>query len=172
MSSTRFRTVTWDDPTPTRVLGASRDGLSLLQAMVAGELPPPPVARLLGMELRAVDEGRAEFALPPAEEQLNPLGTVHGGVITTILDSAMGCAVHTTLPAGMTYTTLELKVNFVRPVLLGSGPVVAEGTVVHRGSTVVTAEGRLVREDDGKLVAHASSTLLVMPAAARRAEAA
>src|SRR5512144_2367451 len=115
------------------------------------------------MDLDVVEEGRVLFSMAPAEEQLNPLGTVHGGIVTTILDSAMGCAVHTTLPAGMTYTTLELKVNFVRPVLLGSGPVVAEGTVVHRGSTVATTEGRLVRENDGKLVAHASSTLLVMP---------
>jgi uncharacterized protein (TIGR00369 family) len=172
MSSTRFRTVTWDDPTPTRVLGAGRDGLGLMQAIAAGELPPPPVARLLGMDLRSVEHGRVMFALAPAEEQLNPLGTVHGGVITTILDSAMGCAVHTTLPAGTTYTTLELKVNFVRAVVLGSGPVVAEGTVVHRGGTVATAEARLVREDDGKLVAHATSTLLVMPLSARGAEAA
>jgi len=172
MSSTRFRTVTWDDPTPTRVLGASRSGLEVMRSIARGELPPPPVARLLGMELRRVDEGRVVFALAPAEEQLNPLGTVHGGILTTILDSAMGCAVHTTLPAGTTYTTLELKVNFVRAVLLGSGPVVADGTVVHRGGTVATAEGRLVREDDDKLMAHATSTLLLMAAAQPRVEAA
>jgi uncharacterized protein (TIGR00369 family) len=172
MSSTRFRTVTWDDPTPTRVLGASRSGLDLLRAVATGELPPPPFARLLGMELRHVEEGRAEFTMAPAEEQLNPLGTVHGGIVTTILDSAMGCAVHTTLPAGMTYTTLELKVNFVRAVLLGAGPLVAEGVVVHRGGTVATSEARLLREDDGKLVAHATSTLLLMPAVQRSVAAA
>ena len=162
MSSTRFRTVTWDDPTPARVLGASRDGLSLMRAMAAGELPPPPISRLLGMDLRAVERGRVEFAMDPAEEQLNPLGTVHGGIVTTILDSAMGCAVHTTLPAGLTYTTLELKVNFVRAITEATGRVVAEGAVIHRGRRIATADARLT-DERGRLLAHATSTCLLMP---------
>jgi uncharacterized protein (TIGR00369 family) len=156
----RFRTVTWDDPTPTRIVGRARSGLEVLRGMVAGELPPPPVARLLGFDLREVDEGRAVFAMEPAEEHLNPLGTVHGGVLSTLLDSAAGCAVHATLPAGAHYATVELKVNFVRAVRVGSGVIVAEGRVLHRGSTTALAEASIT-DESGRLVAHATSTCLI-----------
>jgi uncharacterized protein (TIGR00369 family) len=156
----RFRTVTWDDPTPTRIVGRARSGLEVLRAMAAGELPPAPVARLLGFDLREVDEGRVVFAMEPGEEHLNPLGTVHGGVLSTLLDSAMGCAVHTTLPAGTHYTTLELKANFVRAVRAGSGVVLTEGRVLHRGSTVALAEASIT-DADGTLLAHATSTCLI-----------
>jgi uncharacterized protein (TIGR00369 family) len=167
---TRSRTVTWEDPSPVRLVGAVRSGLDLWRAIQAGELPPPPVARLLGFdEIEAVDEGRVVFRMAPAEEHLNPLGTIHGGVLTTLLDSAMGCAVHTTLAAGAMYTTLELKVNFVRPALAGGGVLRAVGTVVHRGSTVALAEAQIIDAETGKLIAHATSTCLIKSAAAAAA---
>jgi uncharacterized protein (TIGR00369 family) len=167
---TRHRTVTWEDPSPVRIVGAARSGLELWQAIAAGELPPAPVARLLRFdEIESVEEGRIVFRMPPAEEHLNPLGTVHGGVLTTLLDSAMGCAVHTTLPAGTMYTTLELKVNFVRPALAGGATLRAVGTVVHRGSTVALAEAQILDGDSGKLVAHATSTCLIRSAAVEAA---
>jgi uncharacterized protein (TIGR00369 family) len=147
-----------------------RSGLRLWQAIAAGELPPPPVARLLGFdEIESVEQGRIVFRMPPAEEHLNPLGTVHGGVLTTLLDSAMGCAVHTTLPAGTIYTTLELKVNFLRPALAGGATLRATGAVVHRGATVALAEAQITDGDTGKLIAHATSTCLIKPPAAAAA---
>jgi uncharacterized protein (TIGR00369 family) len=164
---TRFRTVTWEDPSPVRIMGGVRSGLELWQAIAAGELPPPPVARLLGCdEIESVEEGRVVFLMPPVEEHLNPLGTVHGGVLTTLLDSAMGCAVHTTLPAGVMYTTLELKVNFVRPALPGGATLRAVGTVVHAGATVALAEAQILDAASGKLIAHATSTCLIKRQAA------
>jgi uncharacterized protein (TIGR00369 family) len=170
---TRYRTVTWEDPSPVRVVGATRSGLDLWRAIAAGELAPPPVARLLAFDrIEAVDEGRVVFAMEPAEEHLNPLGTIHGGVLTTLLDSAMGCAVHTTLPAGATFTTLELKVNFLRPAFAGGGALHAEGRIVHRGSTVALAEAQITDATSGKLVAHATSTCLLKLAEAAGARAA
>src|SRR4051812_6167416 len=166
---TRYRTVTWEDPTPVRIVGGTRSGLDLMRALAAGELPPPPVARLLGFDLVEAEEGRAVFVMDRSEEHLNPLGTIHGGVLSTLLDSAMGCAVHTMLPAGVLYTTLELKVNFVRAVLPASGVVHTEGRVVHLGSTVALAEASMTAADSGKLLAHATSTCLVQPQAARAA---
>jgi uncharacterized protein (TIGR00369 family) len=163
----RRRTVTWEDPQALVAAPAGRSGLQLLRAVAAGELPPPPIARLLGMEVEVVEEGRVVFALEPGEYLYNPLGSVHGGVAATLLDSAMGCAVHTTLPAGAGYTTLELKVNYVRPIVMATGRVLAEGTVVHRGGTISTAEGRIVSAADGRLLAHASTTCLILGAAAQ-----
>ena len=140
-------------------------GLERMRAIQTGEAPPAPIAGTLGFELVEVEEGRAVFAAEPDERHLNPLGTVHGGLVATLLDSALGCAVHTTLPAGLTYTSLDLKLNFVRPLSPGMGRVVCEGTVVHPGRRVATAEGRVVHEATGKLLAHGLATCLVMPAA-------
>jgi uncharacterized protein (TIGR00369 family) len=158
----RARIIDWEDPLPLAALGATRDGLDLMKAVARGELPPPPIAKLLGMRIPEVEEGRVVFSLEPAEFHYNPIGTVHGGIAATLLDSATGCAVHTTLPAGVGYTTLELKVNYVRPILASTGTVLAEGKVVHRGGTVATAEGRLTAASDGTLLAHGSATLLLM----------
>ena len=136
-------------------------GLEQIRAMGRGELPNAPIAELIGFDGVEADEGRVVFAGVPARRHYNPLGSVHGGYAATLLDSAMGCAVHTTLPTGASYTTLELKVNFTRPITEGTGRVLCEGTVVHRGSRVATAEGRLVSEETGKLLAHGTATCLI-----------
>ena len=129
-----------------------------------GEIPPPPIAVLLGMTIVAIEDGRAVFAADPDEYHYNPIGVVHGGLAATLLDSAMGCAVQSTLPAGTTYTTLELKTNFVRPMTRETGRVVCEADVVHAGSRVATAEGRIYAEETGKLIAHGTTTCMVLSA--------
>ena len=138
-------------------------GLELMRAIMTGEHPPPSVALLLGFAIDRVDEGNVVFSMAPAESHVNPLGTVHGGISTTLLDSAMGCAVHTTLPAGSMYTTLELKVNFLRPSFAGGERLLAEGTVLNRGSTAVLAEATITGAESGKKVAHGTSTCLILP---------
>jgi uncharacterized protein (TIGR00369 family) len=125
------------------------------------ELPVAPIAELLGFDLVELGEGRASFELDPAERHYNPLGTVHGGIAATLLDSAMGCAVHTTLTEGEGYTTIELKVNYVRAITEATGRVVASGSVIHRGGRVATAEARLT-DADGRLLAHGTSTCLIL----------
>ncbi len=137
-------------------------GLELLTAMVERKLPPPPIALLLGFKLVEVGDGRAVFAGEPGEHLYNPIGSVHGGYAMTLLDSAMGCAVHTTLSAGELYTTLEVKTNFLRPITVDTGRVRCEGVIVHRGGRIATAEGKLFAEESGKLLAHGSTTCLVM----------
>ena len=136
-------------------------GLEAMHAIVAGELPGPPIAELVGFDLVEVGEGHASFELDPAERHYNPLGTVHGGIAATLLDSAMGCAVHTTLNEGEAYTTLELKVNYVRAITEATGRIVAAGSVIHRGGRVATAEARLA-DEEGRLLAHATCTCLIM----------
>ena len=136
--------------------------MEYLQAIKDGALPPPPIALTLGMDLVELDEGRAVFAAEPAEYHYNPIGVVHGGLAATLLDSATGCAVQTTLPQGFAYTTLELKTNFVRAITRDTGRVLCEAEVVHRGGTIATAEGRLRAESDGKLLAHGTSTCLII----------
>ena len=139
---------------------AGKTGLEMLQAILAGELPPPPIGPTLDFVLLQVETGRAVFQGRPLLRHYNPLGVVHGGWISTLLDSAMGCAVHSTLPVGKGYTTLELKVNFVRAVTEDVPLVRAEGKLVHGGRQVALAEGRLVGPD-GKLHAHATTTCLI-----------
>jgi len=125
------------------------------------DIPVAPIAELVGFDLVELGEGRASFELDPGERHYNPLGTVHGGIAATLLDSAMGVAVHTTLGEGQTYTTLELKVNYVRAITEETGRVVATGSVIHRGGRVATAEARLT-DANGKLLAHGTSTCLIM----------
>jgi EmrB/QacA subfamily drug resistance transporter len=163
-AGTRERVIRWEDP--VAVLEQSKDlgPIERLRGIKSGAVPPPPIAVTMGLEIVDATEGRAVFAVRPDEYHYNPIGTVHGGLAATLLDSAMGCAVETTLDAGAGYTTLELKVNYVRPMSRDTGRVVCEATVVHRGATIATAEGRLVAEETGKLLAHGTTTCLVLTA--------
>ncbi len=158
----RTRTVTWADPLARLSDVASMSGLEYMSAVVEGKLPPPPIMVTMGITGGEAEEGRVVFRGEAGEYLYNPIGVVHAGFAMTILDSVMGCAVHTTLALGERYTTLETKVNFVRPITTETGPVRCEGVVVHRGARVATAEGKLVAEKDGKLLAHGSSTCLVI----------
>jgi uncharacterized protein (TIGR00369 family) len=157
----RTRTITWHDPLEMAAAIAELSGLERMRRLIAGDLPAPPIAQLMNIRLVEADQGRAVFEGVPEEYHYNPIGMVHGGFAATILDSAMGCAVHTMLPARVTYTTLEFKVNFVRPMKTGTGPVRAIGTVLHAGRTTALAEGRLVSAD-GTLYAHATTTCLLL----------
>lgn len=161
----RTRTFTWEDPLELAAGMRGRTGLEFLRAMVAGELPPPPIMRLMDAEVVEVDEGRVVFAMTPAEWMFNPIGSVHGGIAATILDSCMGCAVQTALPARVGYTTSDLQVRYLRGMDADTGRVLAEGTVVHAGRRQATAEGRLSVEATGRLVATATTGCIVLPAA-------
>jgi uncharacterized protein (TIGR00369 family) len=158
----RTRTFTWSDPLATATAVRDLPGLDAIRMVAAGELPPPPIAELLGMSITHVDRGHVVFALEPAEWMYNPIGSVHGGVAATILDSSLGCAVHTTLGAGVGYATSDLQVRYVRALSSTSGRVLAESRVVHSGRRLATAEGRLVGEADGTLFAHASTSCLIL----------
>jgi uncharacterized protein (TIGR00369 family) len=157
----RERTVRWEDPFTVPRAAAGRSGLEVLQEVFEGRLPPPPITQTLGFAGVHVEEGKAVFEGEPGEHLYNPIGVVHGGFAMTLLDSAMGCAVHSTLAAGERYTTLEVTTNFVRPITGDTGRVRCEGVVVHRGGTVATAEGRLIAVDSGKLLAHGTTTCLI-----------
>lgn len=147
---------------PAQVSGLS--GLAMLEAIGRGELPSVPIGHTLDFWPVEVSVGRIVFQGRPSFAVLNPMGTVHGGWMATLLDSAVGCAIHSTLPAGKGYTTLELKINCIRAITADTGPVRAEGKVIHVGSRVGTAEGRITGPD-GKLYAHATTTCLIMDAA-------
>jgi uncharacterized protein (TIGR00369 family) len=158
----RTRTFEWSDPLATATAVRDLPGLEAIRKVAAGELPPPPIASLLGMTITHVDRGHVIFALEPAEWMYNPIGSVHGGVAATMLDSSLGCAVHTTLDAGVAYTTSDLQVRYVRALSASSGRVLAESRVVHSGRRLATAEGRLYAEADGKLFAHGSTSCLIL----------
>jgi len=157
----RTRTVTWEDPFEVPRAAAGRSGIELLRDVFSGKLPPPPITATMGFTGVEVDEGRAVFEGDPGEHLYNPIGSVHGGFAMTLLDSAMGCAIHTTLKAGERYTTLEVKANFVRPITADTGRVRCEGVVVHRGATVATAEAKLFAIETGRLLAHGTTTCLI-----------
>lgn len=168
----RTREISWEDPLASAAAGAAMPGVEYLRKMAVGEIPPPPIAKLLGFAMAEVEEGHVTFEAEPAEFHYNPIGVVHGGLAATMLDSVMGCAVHSTLPAGAFYTTLEIKVNYLRPITIDTGTVVAEGTLVHAGGRVATADGRMYAKETGKLLAHGTTTCFVeRPAAADRAAA-
>jgi uncharacterized protein (TIGR00369 family) len=159
---TRTRTFTWQDPSSMAAVAMRQSGIEYLGAIAEGALPPPPIARMLGLELVEVERGRAVFSLEPAEWMYNPIGSVHGGIAATILDSCMGCAVHTTLEAGVGYTTADLQVRYIRAMSDATGRVLAEGRVVHAGRRTATAEGRLFVESDETLIAHASTGCVIL----------
>ena len=136
------------------------DGLTLFGEIMAGRLPAPPMAKALGFWIEEVELGRVVFGYQPVFDHYNPLGSVHGGVAATLLDSVMGCCIHTTLQAGIGYTTVEIKVNYVRAMNEQTGPVRAEGKVISTGSRIATSEGRLT-EASGRLLAHGTTTCLI-----------
>ena len=144
----------------TREQIAGRSGLEIMQAMMRGELPAAPIAKTLDFMLIEAEPGRALFQGRPSPAHLNPLGTIHGGWYATLLDSALGCAVHTMMPPGRAYTTAELGINLVKAIPPKVGLVRAEGKVIHCGRQLATAEARLYGPD-GTLYAHATTTCLV-----------
>jgi uncharacterized protein (TIGR00369 family) len=158
----RSRTYTWEDPMPSAEAGRSMSGIAYLRAIRDGRIPAPPFALTLAMRLVEVEEGQALFECEPAEYHYNPIGVVHGGLAATLLDSAMGCAVQSLLPSGTGYTTLEIKVNFVRALTRATGTVRAEGRIVNQGRRVAVAEARIT-DAAGKLYAHGTTTCLILP---------
>jgi uncharacterized protein (TIGR00369 family) len=160
--TTRTRTITWQDPVPSAAAGAELAGLDYVRAIQAGEIPPPPIGVVMNYSIAELEEGRAVFEGEPGEEHYNPIGVVHGGYASTILDSALGCAVHTTLPAGVAYTSQTLEVKYLRPISRDTGVVRCEAEVVHRGRKTATSEARLFAKDSGKLLATGTSTCLII----------
>ena len=156
----RTRTYSWSDPAQHANLIGTRTGLELLRAMAAGELPAPPVMHLIDMAGMQVEEGSVTVYLDPQEFHYNPLGSVHGGVLSTLLDTAAACSVHSTLPAGVGYTSLDLTVKFLRPITLASGRLTSTGSVLQRGRRTALAEARLT-DAQGRLAAHATSTCMI-----------
>jgi uncharacterized protein (TIGR00369 family) len=162
----RTRTYSWEDPFGSLDGAAGLSGLEVMQRMAAGEFPQAAIAYTLGFRLVEAEHGRAVFECEPAEFHYNPIGTVHAGLASTLLDSAMGCAFVTTLDALVGWTTLELKANFTRPLTAETGLVRCIGGVVHPGRTVATTEAR-IEDASGRLYAHATSTILVLGEGAR-----
>jgi uncharacterized protein (TIGR00369 family) len=162
--SSRTRTIEWADPSEVLRSATGRTGLELLREIADGRLPQPPISSTLGFDAVHFERGKAVFEGAPAEYLYNPIGVVHAGFAMTLLDSAMACAVHSTLGVGERYTTLEVKSNFVRPITIDTGRVRSEGVIIHRGTTIATAEGRLTSIDSGKLLAHGTTTCLIIAA--------
>jgi len=156
----REKTITWEDPMATAAAGTTLPGIEFMRKIAAGEIPAPPIARLMGFDIGEVREGEVTFVGTPDESVYNPIGMVHGGYVCTMLDSALGCAVHTTLPAGVAYTSIEIKVNYLRPVHANTALRV-RGWVTKPGRRVAFADGD-VRDADGKVLATAQSSLLII----------
>jgi uncharacterized protein (TIGR00369 family) len=157
----RSLSVTWQDPKQLAEAGRKLSGIEFLRAIRDKRLAAPPIAVLLGFDLVEVDAGYAVFEVVPGERHYNPIGVVHGGLAMTLLDSCMGCAVQTHMPAGSGYTTLEAKTNLVRAITAETGKLRAIGRTLHVGKRMATAEGRL-EDGSGKLYAHATTTCIVL----------
>ena len=160
--SLRSRTITWQDPVASAAVGAEMPGLDYVRAIQSGEIPPPPIAVVMNFSIAELEEGRAVFEGEPGEEHYNPIGVVHGGYASTILDSALGCSVHTTLPAGVGYTSQTLEVKYLRPITRDTGKVRAEAVVVHQGRRNAVSEAKLTAAETGKLLATGTSTCLII----------
>lgn len=158
----RSRTVTLEDPLVGAAMAKTMSGLEYIQGLIDGSVPEPPIVNLMKMRPVSAEVGKVTFTCDPDESHYNPIGTVHGGLVCTLLDSVLGCAVQTTLPKGQGYTSLEIKISYLRPVLADTGMLTAVGIVTKPGSRAAFADGT-VHDSNGKLVATASSTLLVFP---------
>jgi uncharacterized protein (TIGR00369 family) len=156
----RSKTVTWHEPGPSTAKGLAMAGLDYLRAMADGRLPQSPIGGLMEFAIVEAEEGRVVFTCRPDESAYNPIGAIHGGLVCTLLDSVTACALHSTLPKGKGYTSIEIKVNYLKALRVTSGPLTATGTVVKSGSRVGFTEG-VVTDAGGAVVASATSTLLV-----------
>jgi uncharacterized protein (TIGR00369 family) len=163
----RERTIRWDDPRALAAAGQTMNGRDFLEAMLQGELPLPPICHLVDFTIDRVADGLVAIALRPQESQYNPIGSVHGGIVATVLDSVMGCTVHTRLPIGRAYTTLEIKVNYLRGVTRETGLMNAVGRVIHLGRQTAVAEASLLDASE-RVYAQASTTCLIFEAAQPR----
>ena len=161
MERSRERLIRWGDPVALAQIAQKMGGREFLERVQAGEFPLPPICELIGFTFKEFGDGLAIMTLRPDESHSNPMATVHGGVIATLLDSVMGCAVHTLLPAGPGYTTLEFKVNFLKPLKFTDAAVDAIGSVIHSGRRTALAEGKLI-DDSGRVFAHATTTCLLL----------
>jgi uncharacterized protein (TIGR00369 family) len=159
-AATRTRTFTWDDSRITAAQVRQRPGLEVLRAVQNGELPAPPMGRLMNIRLTEVERGRIVFEVTPEEYHYNPMGIAHGGLAATLLDSAMGCCVHSCLDAGDRYTTLDIKVTYLKALTADNGPMRGIATLVSIGRTVALVEARMVDAND-VVYAHATSTCLI-----------
>lgn len=162
MSDERTRTITWHDPAIAPAILPTLSGLEFMHGFIDGTIPPPPMMQLMNMTILSAEPGTVVFSAVPDESHYNPLGIVHGGFASALLDTVIGCAVHTTLPMGFGYTSLELKVSFLRPLTMDSGEVTATGRIVKPGKRAAFSQGEIV-DADGNLIATATSTLLVFP---------
>jgi uncharacterized protein (TIGR00369 family) len=160
--TSRTRTLVWQDPVATASAGATMSGMEYMGAIVSGEMPPPPIAVTMRLRPVELEEGRVVFEGEPGEEHYNPIGVVHGGYAATLLDSALGCAVHTTLPAGVGYTSLGLEAKYVRPITRDTGRVLCEARVLYRGRKQATSEASLTAAGSGKLLAHGTATSMIL----------
>lgn len=160
VSMERTKNVSWRDPSEGADAARTLSGVEWLRAMARGEAPQPPLASFLGFRLEDVEEGNVVVTLEPQEFHYNPSGVVHGGVAATLFDSSLGCAVQSLLPPGCIAPTLQLQVNYIRPITTGTGKVFCSGKVVHMGKRSATAEGRLT-DGDGRLYAHATGTFIL-----------
>lgn len=158
---TRDRRYSWTDPGALAEAGAGMAGLDYLRAMMAGDLPHPPICDTLGFRISAVEEGMVTFSVAPAEFHYNPIRVVHGGIAATIIDSATGCAVHTTLPQGGQYLTTSLQTDYLRPITEATGMIHCTGRVVHRGRKTGIATAEVV-DEAGKVYARGQSNCLIL----------
>jgi uncharacterized protein (TIGR00369 family) len=159
--SSSSKTVTWFDPRATAHVGTALSGIDFLEAMRSGVLPPPPIGSVLGFTMEELEIGQVVFSCTPDESLYNPIGMVHGGLVCTLADTVVGCAVHTTLEAGLTYTSIDLSVSYLRPVTSVSGALRATGRVTKPGRRVAFADAEII-DGEGKVVATATGSCLVM----------
>lgn len=160
-TAARSRTHTWSDPLAAARDGLGRTGLEHLRGIARGELPPPPIAETLGLELLEVEPGRVVFGLPAHEFLFNPIGSVHGGALATLIDSAASCAVHSVLDAGVAYATTDLHVTYVRAFGAGARRATCTGDLLHAGRRLATATARVL-DGEGRLLAHGTVTCAVL----------
>lgn len=161
-AASRSHTFTWQDPFSAAAAGLGLSGLEYLRKMARGELPMAPISMLMNVTGAEVEEGLVTFAAQPLECHYNPIGLVHGGFAATLLDSVMACAIHSRLPQGQAYSTLDLHTHYVRAITLETGAIRAEGKVLHLGARMATAEGRIF-DGKGRLYAHGTTTCMIFP---------